>query len=58
MCTNEKAMQIFLKHLPILVQHVVKSFEVVIIPVLYVENTCTCRFTTNLLFKPVMTLKF
>ena len=48
MCTNEKAMEIFLKHLPILEQHVVKSFEVVIIPVLYVENTCTCRFPTNL----------
>ena len=30
------------------VQHVVKSLEVVIILVLYVENTCTCRFPKNL----------
>ena len=45
-CTNEKAKQIFLKHLPVLLWHVVKSFEVAIILGLYVENTC--RFPLNL----------
>ena len=27
MCTNEKAWQIFLQHLPVPIRHVVKSFE-------------------------------
>ena len=48
MFTNEKAKQTFLQHLPVPVQQVVKSFEVVIIPVLYVENMCTSRFPVNL----------
>ena len=48
----------FLQHLPVPIRHAVKSFEVVIIPVLYNENTWTCRFPVNLQFKPVMTLKF
>ena len=56
MCTNEKAMQTFLQHLPVPLWRVVKSFEVSIIPGLYVENTC--RFPLNLWFKLVMTLKF
>ena len=37
-------MQTFLQHLPVPVRHVAKSFKVVTIPVLYVENTRTCRF--------------
>ena len=48
MYTNEKAMQTFFQHLPVPVRHVVKSFEVVIILVLYVENKCKCRFPLNL----------
>ena len=48
MGTDEKAKQTFLKHLPVPVQHVVKSYEVVVIPVSYVENPCTCRFLINL----------
>ena len=49
MLTNEKAKQTFLQYLPVTVQQeVVKSFKVVIIPVLYVENTSTCRFSVNL----------
>ena len=44
MCTYEKAMQTFLQHLPVPVWHVAKSFKVVTIPFLYVENTHTCRF--------------
>ena len=47
-CTNEKVKQTFLQHLPVPVQQVVKSFKVVIIPVLYVEKTATCRFPVNL----------
>ena len=58
MCTNENAKQTFLQHLPVPVQQVVKSFKVVIIPVLYVENTCRCRFPVNQLFKPAKTSKF
>ena len=50
MCTSEKAKQTFLQHLPVPVQQVVKLFEVVIILVLHVKNTCTCRFP----FKPVV----
>ena len=56
MCSNEKAKQTFLQHLPVPLWHVVKSFKVDIIPYLYVENTC--RFPLNLYFKPAMTLKF
>ena len=48
MCTNEKVNQTFLQHPPVPVQQVVKSFKVVIIPVLYVEKTATCRFPVNL----------
>ena len=48
MFTNEKAEQTFLQHLIVHVWQLVKSFEVVIIQVLYVENTCTCRFQLNL----------
>ena len=48
MCTNEKAKQTFLRNLPVPAQHIITSFKVVIIPVLYVENTCTCRFPLNL----------
>ena len=33
MCTNEKAKQTFLQHLPVPVRHVIKSLEVVKIPV-------------------------
>ena len=33
MCTNAKVKQTFLKHLPVPVQYVVKSFQVVIIQV-------------------------
>ena len=33
MCTNEKAKQTFLQHLPVPIWLVVKSFEVAIIPV-------------------------
>ena len=36
-----------IQHLPVPVQHVVKSFEVVIIPVLMFK-TRTCRFPINL----------
>ena len=39
MCTNEKSKAAFSKHLAEPTQHAVKSFEVVIIPVLNVENT-------------------
>ena len=54
-CTNDKAKQTFLRHLPVPVpvQQAVKSFKVVIIPVLCIENICTCRFPVNLYFKPV-----
>ena len=48
MCTKEKAKQTFLQNLPVPAQHIIKSFKVVIIPVLYIENTCTCRFPLNL----------
>ena len=54
MGTDEKAKQTFLQHLPVPVQHVVKSYEVVVIPVSYVENPCTCRFLINLYFKSLM----
>ena len=46
MCTNEKAEQTFLEHLPVPLWHVVKSFKVVIILGLYGENTC--RIPLNL----------
>ena len=48
MCSNEKAKQTFLQHLPVPVWQVAKSFEVVKISVLDVENTSTCRFPINL----------
>ena len=38
MFTNEKADQTFLQHLIVPVWHLLKSFEVVIIQVLYVVN--------------------
>ena len=37
MCTNEKAKQTFIQHLPVPVQLIVKSFEVVIVPVLMLK---------------------
>ena len=48
MCTNEKAKQNFLQNLPVPARHIIKSFKVVVISVLYVENTCTRRFPLNL----------
>ena len=47
-CQGKKATQTFLHHLPVPVRLVVKSFEVFIISVSYVENSCTCRFPVNL----------
>mgnify|MGYP006897943737 CR=1 FL=1 len=38
MWTNEKAKQIFLQHLPVPVWHIVKSFDLAMIPVLYAET--------------------
>ena len=35
----KKLSKLFLQHLPVPIRHVVKSFEVVIIPVSYNENT-------------------
>ena len=54
----KKLSKLFYNTLPVPVWLVVKSFEVVIILVLYVKNTCTCRFLINLSFKPLMTSKF
>ena len=48
MCINEKAKQTFLQHLPVRIQQVIKSFGIVIIPLLYVENIRTCGFPVNL----------
>ena len=50
----------FLLHLPVPVRHVVKSFEVVIIPfnMLKTHASADCRYPLNLSFKPAMTLKF
>ena len=50
----KKLSKLFLQHLPVPIRHVVKSLEVVIVPVSYIENTCTRRFSVNLKFKPVM----
>ena len=44
MCTNEKAEQTFLKHLPVPVRLVVKPFEVVIILVLFVKKHAHADF--------------
>ena len=38
MCTNAKVKQTFLKHLPVPVRYVVKSFQVVIIQVSMLET--------------------
>ena len=46
MCLNEKAEPTFLQHPPVPLWHVVKSFEVVIILDLHLENTG--RFPLNL----------
>ena len=51
----KKLSKLFLQRLPVPIRHVIKSLEVVIIPVSYIENTCTRRFSVNLKFKPVMT---
>ena len=47
-----------LSKLPVPARLVVKSFEVVIILVLYVKNTRTCRFPNKLYFKPAMIWNF
>ena len=52
----KKLSKLFLQHLPVPIRHVVKSLGVVIVPVSYIENTCTRRFSVNLKFKPVKTL--
>ena len=36
----KKLSKLFLQHLLVPIRHVVQSFEVVIIPVSYIENTC------------------
>ena len=48
MCADEKVKQTFLQYLPVPVWQVVKSFEVLINPVLYVKNTHAWVFPINL----------
>ena len=44
MCTNEKAKQTFTQHLPVPIWHVVKSFEVVIIPAVMLKTHARADF--------------
>ena len=48
MCADEKIKKIVLKYLPVPGWQVIKSFEVLIISVLYVKNTHARRFPINL----------
>ena len=54
MCADEKIKKIVLKYLPVAGWQVIKSFEVLIISVLYVKNKHACRSPINLYFKPAM----
>ena len=44
MCVDEKGKQTFLQHLPVPVGHILKSFEVVTIPVLKLKTHAHADF--------------